>query len=282
MAALMLRETAPATQDLEIALLLEALFQRHGFDFRAYDRPAISARVCVVAKAQGVRTISGLQERMLHDGATARALLRALSVSSVPLFDDPGEVRQLRSVLGTCLRASALPKVWLAECSGAEQAWALAILLAEEGLHYRTEVFATMANEDMLAEARHATIATDSMEGHQENYLKSGGRGQLADYFEIRGRRATLLPELRSCITWAQYSPVTDASFNEFQLILCEQALPQYGPQLRERVLRLFDESMAHFGVLGIGEKLDEEDAIFARYQPLFPRGGWYKRLGEP
>jgi chemotaxis protein methyltransferase CheR len=269
----------PATEELEIELLLEALYQRHGFDFRAYERHGLACKLRAAVAAQGARTVSGLQERVLHEASAGRALLRALSVQPGPLFDDPEQARQLRIVLASCLRASAVPKVWLAECAGAEEAWAVAILLAEEHLHQRTEIFATMANEEMLAEAERATISLEHMAAYQESYLKSGGTGNLADYFEIHGRNAVLLPQLRSRITWAQYSLVTDASFNEFQLILCQRALPEFGPVLRQRVLRLFDESMALFGILGIAGELDEGDSVAANYQSVFPRGGWYKRV---
>jgi chemotaxis protein methyltransferase CheR len=275
----MLHATPSATEELEIELLLEALFQRHGFDYRAYDRPALAEKLRAAVAAHGVRTVSGLQERVLHDGGAGMALLRALSVQPALLFDDPQYARQLRIVLASCLHASAVPKIWLAECAGAEEAWAVAILLAEEQLGHRTEIFATMANEELLAEAARASIPLERMAEYQENYLKSGGTANLADYFSIEGRAAVLLPQLRSRITWAQYNLVTDASFNEFQLILCRRALPEYGPLLRQRVLRLFDESLALFGVLGIAGELGDGDAVAFQYRSVYQRGGWYKRI---
>ena len=114
------------------------------------------------------------------------------------LFDDPEQARQTRIVLASCLRGTALPRVWLAECPGAEEAWSLAILLAEEQLHSRTEIFATVANEELLAEVADAGIGLDQMAQYQENYLKSGGTANLADYFDFKGQRAVLKAALRS------------------------------------------------------------------------------------
>lgn len=272
-------ETGLATEELEIELLLEALFQRYGFDFRAYDRQAIRRRLYGLMRERALLTVSSLQDRVLHEPGASSALLRALSVQPAVLFDDPGQASQLRIVLASCLRASAVPKIWLAECGGAEEAWSMAIMLAEEQLHTRTEIYATAANEQVLAEVLHASIALDRMEQCRENYRASGGTGNFDDYFEVDGDEAVLAAHLRSRINWAQYNLVTDASFNEFQLIVCRRALPDFGPVLRRRVLRLFHDSLSRFGVLGIDREFDEGDPFAANYQAVFPHQGWYKRV---
>lgn len=269
-----------ATEDLELELLLEALFQRFGVDLRGYARPALRRKLLEHMQGHGLSTLSGLQERVLHENGAAALLLRALAGPPAELFGDPGHARQLRAVLPACLRTSPLPKVWLAECAGAGEAWSLAILLAEEQLLARTEIFATLSNEELLAEVRDAALPAERLGEYQENYQKSGGTGRLADYFEVSDGRATLLPHLKSRVTWAQYSLVTDASFNEFQAIICCRALPDFGPLLRQRVLRLFHESLARFGVLGIDRELTASDAYSSSYQPILPNQPWYKRVG--
>jgi len=268
-----------ATEELETDLLLEALFQRFGFDFRAYERATLKRKLHALMRARSLATVSQLQDGALHDPDTRAALLRKLSVQPAYLFDDPQHTRQLRSVLASCLRASAVPKVWLAECAGAEEAWSLAILLADEQLHARTEIFATVANEEMLADVADASIPMERMEEYQENYLKSGGTSNLIDYFDVKGKRAMLRPHLRNRITWAQYNLVTDASFNEFQLILCRRALPDFGPMLRQQTLKLFHDSLSLFGVLGLDRELGEGDALYPHYQAVFAHQPWYKRI---
>jgi chemotaxis protein methyltransferase CheR len=272
-------DPALATEELETDLLLEALFQRFGFDFRAYERTAFKRKLHLLMQGLSLATISQLQDRVLHDRQTRAALLRALSVPPAYLFDDPQQARQLRTVLSSCLRASALPRVWLAECAGFEEAWSLAILLADEQLHARTEIFATVANDEVLAEVVDASIAMECMAEYQENYLKSGGKANLADHFDIHGKRAVLRPHLRNRITWAQYNLVTDASFNEFQLILCRRALADFGPVLRQQTLKLFHDSLSLFGVLGLDRELDDSDALRASYVAVFAHQPWYKRI---
>jgi chemotaxis protein methyltransferase CheR len=272
-------ESASATEALEIELLLEALFQCHGFDFRAYERAPLARKVHGAMRQAGLKTVSALQDRVLHDARSCAALLRILSVAPASLFDDPEHARLQRIVLASCLRASPVPKVWLPECAGAQQAWSLAILLAEEQLHLRTEIFATIANASVLNEAMGASIPVAAMDAFQESYLRSGGTRHVRDYFKVENERASLLPELRARITWAQYNLVTDASFNEFQLIVCRRALADFGPLLRQRVLRLFHDSLSLFGVLAIDRQFDEGEALGTCYQSVFPNQPWFKRV---
>ncbi|GAB3385882.1 CheR family methyltransferase [Massilia agri] len=268
-----------ATEELEIELLLEALYQRFGVDFRDYGRDRLRERLLAQVAARGLATLSSLQERVLHEGGVAEDVVRALGVPPAPLFDLPDDTRRLRTALGDSLRPTALPKVWLAEPAGVAEAWTLAIVLAEEKLYARTQVFATVGSDEQLARMRVASLPEAELTSSQSHYMASGGSGRLADYFEISNGEARLLPRLRERITWAQYSLVTDASFNEFHGIVCRRALPDFGPLLRQRVLRLFRDSLSLFGVMGLDRELESTDAGVEDYQPLFGDGGWYKRV---
>lgn len=272
--------TVLAVEELETELLLEAVFQRCGHDFRAYDRAALRRKLAKVARSSGAATLSGLQEKVLHDAGAAAALLRALSVAPCALFDDIDHVRGLRMVLTPALRGWAVPKVWIAECAGVGDAWTLAIALAEEGVADKLEIHATLANEELvgaaLADAWLPVAALDAAEGF---YLTSGGRMPLASYFDIRDGQARLRADLLRRITWSQYSLVTDASFNEFQAIVCRGVLGEVGPVLRQRVLRLCHDSLARFGVLGLDGPLDASDACAGMYQGIAGARGWYKRI---
>ncbi|WEF34006.1 CheR family methyltransferase [Pseudoduganella chitinolytica] len=270
---------APDVEELELELLLEALVQRFGFDFRSHDRATLKRKLFALLQRRGLRTLSQLQDRVLHDMATSAALLRALSVPSASMFDDPLEAMHLLAVAEQCLPGAPLPKVWLADCAGAEQAWTVAVLLAERQLLWRTEIYATVSSDALLEEAVTASIAPERMAACQQRYQQAGGCGRLADYFQPEDGALVPLPQLRSRITWAQYNLVTDASFNEFQLIVCRRALPDFGPLLRHRVLQLFDDSLAMLGVLGIDRELDDKEPLARRYQQVVAREPWYKRI---
>jgi chemotaxis protein methyltransferase CheR len=187
-------------------------------------------------------------------------------------------------VLAPSLRGWPVPRVWLAECAGVGEAWTLAIVLAEEGVLGKLDIHATLANEETVAGMQDACLPLAEVEEAQQRHADSGGRGKLLDFFEIEdgenGKCARLRADLRRRITWSQYSLVTDASFNEFQAILCCNALSDFGPVLRQRVLRLFHDSLARFGVLCLDRTLSVADAYAGTYQAIEGDRPWYKRVG--
>lgn len=268
-----------AVEELETELLLEALFQRFGHDFRAYDRTALRHRLAGVMRARGAATLSGLQEQVLHDPAAASALLRMLAPQPAGLFDNTGHMQRLRTVLAPSLRAWPVPRVWVAECAGVGEAWTLAIVLAEEGVLGKLDIHATLANEELVTEMQDAWLPIAELDSARARHTAGGGTTPLAAYFEVRDGRARLLPDLRRRITWSQYSVVTDASFNEFQAILCSGTLSDFGPVLRQRVLRLFHDSLARFGVLCLDRPMAVSDAYSSSYQAFEGDRPWYKRV---
>ncbi len=267
-------------EELEVALLLEGVRRRFGQDFRDHRPEPVHRAVRASMARYALNTVSALQERVLHDKAAAAALLRALSPQPTALFDDPAHFRALRAQLGPLLRSCPAPRLWLAECVCPEQVYAVAILLVEEKLEERTQIFATAANEALLQEAREGIFSRERLSSYAENHMRSGGSRPFADYVALCGGSARFDAGLVANVTWCHYSLASNASFNEFQLILCRQALPDYGPRLRQRVLRLFDDSIAPLGILGLDRGDELERLPFAgNYRQLAGRSDLYRRV---
>jgi chemotaxis protein methyltransferase CheR len=274
-------EKPQTVEDLEIDLLLEGVFRCYGHDFRGYRRDALKRRLQPLMRDAGLASVSALQEKVLHDPACGARVLRALSERPASLFDDPGYFRQLREAMTPWLRSCPSPRIWVAESVCAEDVCALSILLSEEGLHGKTHLFATAENEDLLREASSGRFALARSAEYLYNYRASGGKRELSDYFkredDSSGRFSA---ELRSNITWAQYSLASDASFNEFQMIVCRRALPDFGAHLRRRTLQLFYDSMPLFGILSVDLKEEMAAAPFVRrYKPVAEDCGLYRRI---
>jgi chemotaxis protein methyltransferase CheR len=271
---------AGIVEDLEIDLLLEGVFRYFGHDFRGYQREAVRKRLLALMQNRKLRTVSALQEQVLHDPAAGAALLRALSLRPGALFDDPVYFRLLRQTMVPWLRSFPSPRIWLAECATAEEVYGMAILLSEEKLLDRTQIFATAENEALLEEASEGGFACERFESYERNYRESGGRADLGAYCAREGERAVFSEQLRSNIVWAQYSLATDASFNEFQTIICRRAMPDFGAYLKRRTLQLFYESMPVFGILSVdqGDGLDTAPFV-SRYKPISSELGVYRRV---
>jgi chemotaxis protein methyltransferase CheR len=271
---------ARALEELEIDLLLEGVFRRFGYDFRGYRRAPLRARLLALMQHAGVQTISALQDRVMHDRAATDGLLRALSMRRTALFDDAEYFRVLRTVLVPLLRSCPSPRIWIAECMSAEEVCSLSILLAEEQLYDKTQIFATAANDTLLDEAKRGVFALDLLPLYAENYRKSGGSESLDDYVGRDGAQGVFSADIRSNVTWAQYNLATDASFNEFQLIVCRRALSDFGASLQHRALQLFYDSMPLFGILSVDEKPALATPPFVIcYKTLSEEHGLYRRV---
>lgn len=269
-----------SVEDLEIDLLLEGVYRRFGQDFRGYRRESVRHRLHALMRGAGLKTVSSLQDRVMHDASASDLLLRALTMQPAGLFDDPGYFHALRQAMVPWLRSCPSPRVWVAECVAAEEVCALAILLAEEGLHEKTQIFATAANESLLEEAKAGEFALDRWSEYTENYRKCGGRANFADYCSKAHGKAVFSTELRSNVTWAQYSLATDASFNEFQLIVCRNALSDFGVALSRRTLQLFYDSMPLFGILSVrGDDGLNAAPFVSRYKAIAEAQGLYRRV---
>jgi chemotaxis protein methyltransferase CheR len=269
---------------IEADLLLEALYRRYGTDLRALERAPLRARLQAYTRGRGLASLSALQALALHDEAVGMELVRCLSMRPAALFDDPARIATLRQTLRPWLHSCPVVRVWVSECTGVEDVYTLAILLREEGFYDKTLLFATAASETMLNAARSGRIPVAEFARYQQNYLRSGGRYSLADYLEAEPDeegRLVFRPELGRNIIWAQYNLATDASFNEFQLIVCRGALSDLRPALRQRALKLFHESLAVFGYLSV----HPDDAMAqlpddVDFKAAHPESGLYRRVG--
>ena len=140
----------PALEKIEIELLLEAVYRHYGFDFRSYAYSSLRRRLWKRTHAEGVSTISALQDRVLHDSETLERLLDDLSVSVTAMFRDPSFYLTFRERAVPLLRTYPFIRVWHAGCSTGEEVYSMAILLHEEDLYDRARVYATDMNEAAL------------------------------------------------------------------------------------------------------------------------------------
>lgn len=267
-------------EDLEINLLLEAIYQRFGDDFRGYQKDVIRRKLHAFMLVHDIGTISALQDCILHDATYIDALLCALDAHPAGLFDHPKHMRELRKVLIPWLHSCPAPKIWIAECSAAEDVYAFAIMLMEEGVYHKTQIFATGSNAMLLSEAHEARFPLEKLAQYEENYLRAGGTESLADYYTSIADIGVFRAELNRNITWAQYNLGTDASFNEFELIVCRGSLNDYASRLRRRALQVFYDSLPAFGLLSIADA-DYTDLtpLISRYSALSTKQGLYRKI---
>src|SRR5690242_9665486 len=143
-----------ALADLELTLLLEAILRFSGHDFTDYAQATLKRRVADRMRIEAVATISGLQERVLHDPEALARFVLAMSSGFGGLFHNPDFFHAFRARVVPLLRTYAFTRVWVPNCACGEDVYSLAVLLREEGLLERTMIYGTDASELAIAAAR--------------------------------------------------------------------------------------------------------------------------------
>lgn len=238
--------------DIEIQLLLEGLVQHSGYDFRSYDPSVVKRRAERVLAAEGLANISELQGRALHDDGCLSRLLRALTFRHLSMFGDAALFRDVRTAVVPLLRTYPFVRIWNAGCSTGEDAYALAILLEEEGLYERCRIYATDAAADLTDAAERGVYDAESSYEWQRGYAAAGGTADLSDYFTADKRSLVVDPRLRRHIVFAQHNVVSDGSFNEFHLIFCPGLMRQFAKELQSRVHATLYNSLVRLGFLAV------------------------------
>jgi chemotaxis protein methyltransferase CheR len=205
--------------------------------------------------SERLATITGLQERILHDPECLGRFVMALSVNVTSVFRDPEFFLAFRRRIVPILRTYPFLRIWHAGCSTGEEVYSMAILLQEEELYDKCRIYATDMDEAVLKRAKEGIFPLEAVKQYSSNYRNAGGTGALSDYYTGAYGGALFRPSLRDNIVFSQHNLAMDSSFNEFHVILCRNVLIYFTRQLQERVHKLFYESLPMFGILGLGNK---------------------------
>jgi chemotaxis protein methyltransferase CheR len=267
-------------EEIELSLLLEGVFRQYGFDFREYAPASLRRRVWRRVHAEGLSTISALQDKLLHDPVSMERLLLDLSINVTAMYRDPTFYVAFRERVVPVLRTYPFTRIWVAGCSTGEEVYSLAILLQEEEIYDRTRIYATDINEVVLDRARGGVFPLDKMREYTQNYIKAGGKRAFSEYYLAKYDGAQFQRSLTENVVFAQHNLVSDRSFNEFNVIVCRNVMIYFDRALQDRVHRLFYESLMHFGVLGLGHKESVRFSPFAdAYEELDPSEKLYRKV---
>jgi len=269
-------------QDIEIHLLLEALYLRYQHDFRAYAPASLRRRLMHGMQQLGFEALAALQHAVLRDPALLTQLLQVLTVQVSEMFRDPAHFRQLREAVVPELCTYPSLKVWVAGCSRGEEVWSLAILLHEEGLLERTILYATDIHPQALQAAEAGIFPLERVAGYSRNYLEAGGRGSLSDYYTSGYEGVIFDRALKRQMVFADHSLATDAVFSEVHLVSCRNVLIYFNRNLQDRAVGLFRDALVRRGFLGLGTR---ESVQFGAHAAAFealpgpPELRWYRRV---
>ena len=248
-------------ENIEINLLLEAIFQRYGYDFRNYARASIKRRILAFLamnpEIDGAEdeNIAKLIPQILYDEDLFQKLLQYFSITVSEMFRDPEFFKALREKVIPYLKTFPHVRIWHAGCAAGEEVYSMAIMLKEEGLYDKTTIYATDFNDEALDNASKGIYKLEAGKEFSKNYQKSGGKKSLSSYYHANYDAMIFDKSLIKNVTFSNHNLVLDGSFGEMHLILCRNVIIYFDKTLQGKIFNLFDESLCDNGFLGLGSK---------------------------
>lgn len=242
-------------ENIEVQLLLQAIYLKYGYDFRNYAKASIKRRILQRLSRSGLKSISEMQHKILYDEEFFSSTLLDLSINVTEMFREPLFFRAVREKVMPILKKEPFIKVWHAGCATGEEVYSMAILLMEEGMYERTQIYATDFNQDVLKKAKDGIYSIGSMKEYTRNYKKAGGLLSFADYYTARYDHAIMENSLKKNIVFSDHNLATDGVFGEMNVIFCRNVLIYFTKALQDRVMGLFRDSLCEGGFLCLGSK---------------------------
>jgi chemotaxis protein methyltransferase CheR len=254
-------------ENIEINLLLEAIVQKYGYDFRDYSRASIKRRIKHTISMSGLNSISEMQYKILYDEHFFNTLLMNFSINVTEMFRDPVFYQALSKSVISQLAKRSFIRIWHAGCATGEEAYSMAIVLKEAGIYERSRIYATDFNEEVIRKAREGIYSIDSIIKYGNNYNRLTGTNNFSKYYTARYDYAIMDRSLRRNIIFSDYNLVTDHVFCEMDLIVCRNVLIYFNKKLQNRVISLFIDSLTPKGYLCLGL---QESIKFSDYADHF------------
>lgn len=249
------QELYKENENIEIELFLQAIYMKFGYDFRNYGKAHIKRRVRHRISVSGFNNVSELIHKILYNPVFYQDVLQDLSITVTEMFRDPEFYLAVRKEVVALLKTYPFIKIWHAGCATGEEVYSMAILLKEEGLLNRSQIYATDFNHMALQKARNGIYPIDRIKEYTQNYQKSGGKASFSDYYNARYESVILNESLKENIVFADHNLVTDGVFGEMNMVVCRNVMIYFDKDLQNKVIKLFYDSLVPGGFLCLGSK---------------------------
>ena len=182
-------------------------------------------------------------------------VLKDFSINVSDMFRDPEVFKTFREKVVPYLNTFPFIRLWVAGCSSGEEVYSLAIILKEEGVYNKCQIYATDMNPLILDVAKEGIYPIDRVAKFTENYQRAGGKESFSDYYNSKFESIIMSKSLKKNIVFSVHNLTVDKVFNEMHFISCRNVMIYFTEELQENVLQLFLDSLYHGGFLCIGTK---------------------------
>jgi chemotaxis protein methyltransferase CheR len=267
---------------LEMELVLEAIERRYGYDLRGYMPDSMERRLRAALARSGLAHFGELQHRLLHDPAWFPSLLDQLTVQVSEMFRDPVFYRAFRERVAPILRTYPTLKIWHAGCSAGEEVYGTAIVLEEEDLYERAQIYATDLSAKALALAKEGVYAQKDADHFAASYQQAGGTRRFSDYYSAAYERVAMRESLKRNMVFFQHNLLEDYAIGEMNVIFCRNVLFYFERGLRQRVLGMLAQGLRHGGFLCLGASESLPDPASGSFTEFAASQRIFRRVGTP
>lgn len=250
-----MRREISMVNDEELDLLLNAVFEKYGYDFTNYARASLKRRLNRLMVVDRFPSFAEMYYKVLHEPEYLNHLVEAMTVNVTEMFRDPQTFKMLRETILPVLATHPFIRIWHAGCSSGEEVYSMAILLKEANLLHKSLQYATDINSSVIQNINKGIFPLNQMKLYSENYILSGGKEDFSKYYTAKFNWAIFDQDLKRKMIVATHNLVSDRSFNEFQLVMCRNVLIYFDKDLQDKALKLFDDSLEKLGYLVLGSK---------------------------
>jgi two-component system CheB/CheR fusion protein len=234
--------------------LLDYLKRTRGLDLTGYKRAGLLRRLQKRLQMISVPTLTDYIDYLEVHTEEFSALFDTILINVTSFFRDaPAWSYLAQEIIPRILAAKSHEepiRAWSAGCASGEEAYSLAMLLAEalggEAYHRRVKIYATDLDENALASARAANYSPKDVQGVP---------AELHDkYLERAGGRWIVRTDLRRSVIFGQHDLLQDAPISRLDLLLCRNTLMYFNAEAQARILSRFHFALRDSGYLFMGK----------------------------
>jgi two-component system, chemotaxis family, CheB/CheR fusion protein len=238
----------------EFEALLAYLKQSRGFDFTSYKRSSLMRRVLVRMQTIGVKSFAAYLDFLQVDPEEFTRLFNTILINVTSFFRDAAHWDYLRDEILPHLTGAGGAvepiRIWSAGCASGEEAYSIAMLLAEalgfDAFRERVKIYATDVDEEALSQARHAV--------YPSRIAEDVPQPMLAKYFELQEDRYLFNKELRRSVIFGRHDLLQDAPISRVDLLICRNCLMYFNTEAQARILARFHFALVPRGILFLGK----------------------------
>lgn len=241
-------------KDLDFENLLQYLRINRGFDFTGYKRSTLMRRVTKQMETLNIDSFGNYQDYLEVHPDEFKNLFNTILINVTAFFRDSSAWDYLaKEIIPNIIKnkpKDGLIRFWSAGCASGQEAYTLAIIVAEilgvEEFRQRVKIYATDVDEEALTQARQASYSA-------KNIIEIP-LGLRDKYFDIVNKNYIFRQDLRRCVIFGRHDLLQDAPISRLDLLICRNTLMYFNSEIQGKIINRFHFALNDHGYLFLGK----------------------------